>query len=47
MSDFSWLFWILVVFLFAESWARVWASAHRGEEPPASGDLAPPQSNQF
>jgi hypothetical protein len=45
MSDLSWLFWMLVIFLFAESWARVWAESHRGSEPPArnvSGTEAPP-----
>jgi len=34
VSEFSWLFWTLVVFLFAESWARAWVSYHRGSEPP-------------
>ncbi|UCC71986.1 MAG: hypothetical protein JSV86_16710 [Gemmatimonadota bacterium] len=37
MSEFSWLFWLLIIFLFAESWARAWAN-HREAQPPA-----PPQ----
>jgi len=30
----SWLFWLLVIFLFAESWARVWAAYHGGANEP-------------
>jgi len=39
--ELGWLFWMLVIFLFAESWARVWAAAHTGSEPP-SQDLSSP-----
>ena len=28
----TWMFWLLVVFLFAESWGRAWAVYHRGDE---------------
>jgi hypothetical protein len=39
----SWLFWLLVIFLFAESWARVWAAYHRGaDEPGAPGKASAP-----
>ncbi|UCC84828.1 MAG: hypothetical protein JSW46_07890 [Gemmatimonadota bacterium] len=34
MSEFSWLFWLLVIFLFAESWARAYAE-YRSSSPPA------------
>ena len=36
----SWLFWLLVIFLFAESWARVWATYHRGGERPGAPQQA-------
>lgn len=31
MFEFTWIFWILVVFLFAESWVRVWARSRQTE----------------
>jgi hypothetical protein len=34
--ELSWLFWLLVIFLFAESWARVWAAYHRAADQPGA-----------
>jgi hypothetical protein len=42
ISDFAWLFWTPVAFLFAESWARAWASRRAAENrPPAEGVCCP------
>ena len=44
MSELSWLFWMLVIFLFAESWARAWAAYQHGSEPPSQG-MSPPDAS--
>ena len=42
VAEYSWLFWVLVFTLFAESWARAWASHHRDEESTSAPSDAQP-----
>lgn len=45
--ELSWLFWLLVIFLFAESWARVWAAYHRtADEPGAPRTASSPDASR-
>jgi hypothetical protein len=44
MFEFTWIFWMLVVVLFAESWGRVWAGSRQsesgaGREPRGGGNV--------
>lgn len=41
MFELSWLFWLLVATLFAESWGRVLARAGRSRSAPAHGSAHP------
>ncbi|MGD2154275.1 MAG: hypothetical protein PVG79_13475 [Gemmatimonadales bacterium] len=42
MSEYSWLFWLPVIFLFAESWARAWAEYCRPHRPTPPQEPTPP-----
>jgi hypothetical protein len=37
VSEFSWLFWVLILTLYTESWARAWALHNRDTEARSSG----------